>query len=360
VTNKEVEAMKDPKVLHRCRAEGRLLLKLNHPNIVKCFGMVESGSILAVVLSCEAGKSLAHVVTTDGAMAERRAAPIILQVARALRYCHQRKICHRDIKLENVVLDNASGRAVLVDFGLALAVRTQGGSRLDVKCGSHEYMAPELIDASSKGYYGPAVDMWALGVLAYALCCGQFPFGTAQTKICRGQFAKPPLDARQVSTAGREWIASALEVDPNSVQKVNRLSSADACKHGWLRAHEAEVDAIASIVGASAAASVEADGALAEAVRDLQSQVEASDGSEGADRTGTEADTAPTSSMASEDRVMVVRPVGIGPNDECGETADAEGSAAAGAFDLEAEARMKLLALSETTPHGALDSQIGA
>ena len=77
---------------------------------------------------------------------------------------------HRDVKLDNIVFDRSTGRAVLVDFGLALAVRTQG-SRLDVRCGSHEYNAPELLDPASKGYYGPAVDMWALGVAVYTLLC---------------------------------------------------------------------------------------------------------------------------------------------------------------------------------------------
>ena len=74
--------------------------------------------------------------------------------------------------------------------------------------------------------------MWALGVAVYTLLCATFPFGCAQTKICRGQYAKPPLDSNRVSTAARDFIGSALEVDPNSAQRVYRLSSADACKHG--------------------------------------------------------------------------------------------------------------------------------
>ena len=92
-------------------------------------------------------------VSEDGAMAEGRAAPIVLQLVRALRHCHQRKIAHRDVKLDNVIYDADSGRAVLCDFGLALAVRSQG-SRLDVRCGSPEYNAPEILDGS-KGYCAP-------------------------------------------------------------------------------------------------------------------------------------------------------------------------------------------------------------
>ena len=231
----------DPRWLHRVRTEARVLKKLEHPNIIRCFGAVEDAAAVALVLSREDGQSMEKVVAEHGVMAEAAAAPVVLQLARALRHMHQRKIAHRDIKLDNLMYDAATGRVVLIDFGLALAVRTQG-SRLDVKCGSAEYLAPELIDPRSKGYYGPAVDMWAVGVLAYVLLCAHFPFGRVQTKICRGSFDKAPL--RHVGSAACEFIGSTLVVDPNSVQKVNRCTSADACRHPWLSPHEAAVAAL--------------------------------------------------------------------------------------------------------------------
>lgn len=240
ITSKAVPEVKDTKVLHRVRSEARVLRRLNHPNIVQCFGAIETESVVAVLLSAEPGQSLAELVTASGAMSEEQSAPVVLQLCRALRHIHQRKIAHRDVKLDNVVLDASTRRAVLVDFGLALIVRTQG-SRLDVLCGSPDYYAPEMLDKGSKGYYGPAVDMWALGVLAYALLCGHFPFGSVQTKICRGTYDKAPLGRMSGST--RDFLAATLVVDPNSVQKVNRLSSTDACKHAWLSPHAGAADA---------------------------------------------------------------------------------------------------------------------
>ena len=279
VSNKRSELLSNPKALHRARAEARVLRKLGScPFIVRCFGALEDDATLVLVLSLEAGSSLAHIVSTRGPMDEKaHGAPIAFQLARALRFCHQRKIAHRDVKLDNVVYDGA--RAVLVDFGLAINVRTQG-SRLDVKCGSAEYNAPEVLDPASKGYYGPATDMWALGVLTYTLLVGRFPFGSAQTKICRGQLDKSALDASGCSAGAREFVAACLTVDPNSVQKVNRLSSAEACKHPWLRPYEPAVekaaasvpplpsDELSEYVGAAAArAAAERDGAV-EAVDD--------------------------------------------------------------------------------------------
>lgn len=265
VTNRAAPEMDDPKVLHRVRSEARVLKRLVHPNVVQCFGAVETKAVIAVLLSAELGQSLAELVSSSGAMAESQSAPVVLQIARALRHCHQRKIAHRDVKLENVMYDAQSGRAVVVDFGLALVVRTQG-SRLDVLCGSPDYYAPEMLDKGSKGYYGPAIDMWALGVLAYTLLCGFFPFGTgsAQTKICRGAYDKAPLS--RLGGGARSFLAATLVVDPNSVQKVNRLSSADACKHAWLAPHAGAADA-AVAVGAAADLPVEV---LTACVRELQ------------------------------------------------------------------------------------------
>ena len=263
----------DPKVLHRVRTEAKLLEKPpKHRNIVRCFGgAVEDDSVVALILSRESGQSLAKIVNEDGPMDDKDAAPICLQLVRALKHCHSRKIAHRDVKLENVVLDEESGRAVLVDFGLALAVRT-AGSRLDVKCGSPEYYAPELLRLStlegsnSNTYYGPAVDMWALGVTIYTLMCGQFPFGRTQTKICRGQYDKAALDSNGVGEKARDFVANCLVVDPNSAQRVNRLNSTDACKHAWFAKLEGKLSEkppkslpeesklVAAVQGAAAAA----------------------------------------------------------------------------------------------------------
>lgn len=330
VSDKTTPQLSDSRVLHRARAEGRVLQKLSHGNIMKCFGVVEDDEALALVLSCEGGESLAALVSTQGAMAETMAAPVILQLARALRHCHQRKIAHRDVKLDNCVYDAATGRVVLCDFGLALIVRSVG-SRLDVRCGSPEYCAPELIDSASKGYYGPAVDMWALGVAAYTLLCAAFPFGTAQTKICRGAYDKGALDVRGVSGSAREWIGWALTVDPNSVQRVNRISSFDACRHAWLKPHDAAADAAADAAGSAAERVPEA---LIVAVAEAQRATEAARRSDGPDQ--SDADGGAARSARGQPSVVSAMQNGAG----------SEASRTTHERLLEVDATARLLALS--------------
>lgn len=89
-------ALPDPKLLHRLRQEARVLMLLSHANIVRCFGSIELQTQLCTILAHVPGESLAHIVSREGALDEATAAPIILQVARALRHCHERKVSHRE------------------------------------------------------------------------------------------------------------------------------------------------------------------------------------------------------------------------------------------------------------------------
>ncbi|CAO2608042.1 Sperm motility kinase 2A [Lemmus lemmus] len=110
-----------------------------------------------------------------GYLQEQEARPIFRQVVSAVHYLHQRRIVHRDIKLENILIDR-EGKVKLCDFGLAIQVAE--GQMLKKVCGSLLYMAPEILAKilASKPYDGLAVDMWSLGVVLYVLVTGQFPY----------------------------------------------------------------------------------------------------------------------------------------------------------------------------------------
>ena len=82
---------------------------------------------------------------------------------------HQRNVTHRDIKLENILLDETRTRVKLIDFGFSACIPYE-----KKVCGTPSYMAPEIV--SKIEYSGPPADIWALGVLLYALLCGRFPF----------------------------------------------------------------------------------------------------------------------------------------------------------------------------------------
>ena len=108
VIDKAHPGLQDAKALHRARAESRALRRLAHRNIVKCYGQCETDRTLFVVLS-RRGRRITRGSPSlaKGLMDETHAAPVILQLARALRHCHERKVSHRDVKLDNVLYDAA-------------------------------------------------------------------------------------------------------------------------------------------------------------------------------------------------------------------------------------------------------------
>jgi serine/threonine protein kinase len=127
---------------------------------------------------------------------------------------------HRDIKLENLLLDE-SATVKLIDFGFSTVVPP--GKKIKVFCGTPSYMAPEIV--ARKEYPGPCADIWACGVLLYALLCGCFPFKGSNDrdlyrKIMKGVFFIPDIP---VSAGARNLVQKLLTVDMYSRPNVNEV-----------------------------------------------------------------------------------------------------------------------------------------
>lgn len=107
------------------------------------------------------GVHLLDYVTTHGKVNENRAREFLIEICNAVEYCHSNHIVHRDLKIENLLIDK-NGKLKLIDFGLA---NFFGDNLLGTFCGSLYFAAPELL--SGKKYWGPEVDMWSIGVILY-------------------------------------------------------------------------------------------------------------------------------------------------------------------------------------------------
>jgi tetratricopeptide (TPR) repeat protein/predicted Ser/Thr protein kinase len=152
--------------------EARVVAKLNHPNIITVYDIGEFGGSVYIAMEYIDGENLADIM-------ERRSAPLPLnavasitrQIAEALDYAHGHNVVHRDIKLENAMI-TPEGRLKILDFGVASVLddpREEGG----IMAGTPHYMAPELI---TQGHFDGRTDLYALGVLLYALSTARFPF----------------------------------------------------------------------------------------------------------------------------------------------------------------------------------------
>lgn len=100
-------------------------------------------------------------------MPEDEVRKIIKQLISVLAHLHSRNVTHRDIKLENIIIDS-KGIIKLIDFGFCCC--TSSDTKLKIFCGTPSYMCPEIV--MKKEYYGPPTDIWATGILLFALLCG--------------------------------------------------------------------------------------------------------------------------------------------------------------------------------------------
>ncbi|XP_017777583.1 PREDICTED: maternal embryonic leucine zipper kinase-like [Nicrophorus vespilloides] len=221
----EKSVLKDD--LPRVKLELKALKTLSHSHICKLYQVIETDThFFLIVEYCSGGELFDHIVEKNR-LTETESRIFFRQIVSAVAYLHSFGYAHRDLKPENVLLDYAQNLK-LIDFGLC--ARPDGGmtSPLFTSCGSPTYAAPELV--LGKQYLGPEVDVWAMGVLLYALLAGFLPFDdqnidSLYKKILSGKYEEPAF----MSSSSKKLIRQMLQVDPKNRITVNELLS-----HHWL------------------------------------------------------------------------------------------------------------------------------
>lgn len=158
------------KNIHR---EAELMKRLDYPNIVHLYEVMETQQMVYLVLEFAGGGEVLDYIVAHGRLKEPEAKRIFRQIVDALTYCHSMQVVHRDLKAENLLFDEELN-VKITDFGLSNIFNTQ--TKLGTFCGSPVYSAPELIEG--RKYVGPEVDCWSLGVNLFALTTGELPFAS--------------------------------------------------------------------------------------------------------------------------------------------------------------------------------------
>ena len=199
--------------------EAETAAQLNHPNIVDIYSVDESQGLVFFVMAYIPGDNLAKRLHDRGAMAVEDVRRILRDVADALAYAHERGVVHRDIKPDNILIDEGSGRPMVTDFGIARAV-SDGDNRLTatgIAIGTPTYMSPE--QAAGDREIDGRSDLYALGVVAYQMLVGRPPFEASSTPamLVKHLSERPPAVEQRRGDVPRDLarvVMTLLEKDP--------------------------------------------------------------------------------------------------------------------------------------------------
>ncbi|CAL1543230.1 unnamed protein product [Lymnaea stagnalis] len=226
VVNKKILVQREVARRH-FRRETLLLQRVSHPNIVKLYEAMETCNSYYLVFELANGGSVLDILAKKGAFSEDESRPYLRQVTSAIDHLHRSDVVHRDIKLENLLIDS-NGDVKLVDFGLS-AVCHDSDHQLSTQCGSPVYAAPELF-AGRK--YGKPVDLWSIGVCLFAMLTGKLPFtpedGSSLAQlyslILKGCVVPGDLSLNCQSLLGRLL----------DLQEGRRISAEELLSHPWV------------------------------------------------------------------------------------------------------------------------------
>ncbi|KAI9255203.1 kinase-like domain-containing protein [Phascolomyces articulosus] len=206
--------------------EAHIMMLLRHPHIVGLKDMVISGPYFYISMEYVNGGQLLHYIIKRQRLSERRARHFSRQIISALDYMHRNSIVHRDLKIENILIDKAGRNVKLIDFGLSNLFAPE--KLLTTYCGSLYFAAPELLRANP--YKGPEIDVWSMGVVIYVMVTGAVPFDDKSMpglheKIKRGHVTYP----QHMSDECRHLLTQIFVTDPTK-----RVILQDVIRHPWL------------------------------------------------------------------------------------------------------------------------------
>nr|XP_019012409.1 CAMK/CAMKL/KIN4 protein kinase [Kwoniella pini CBS 10737]OCF51190.1 CAMK/CAMKL/KIN4 protein kinase [Kwoniella pini CBS 10737] len=151
-----------------------VLKTLKHPNIVRMFDVIDTEKYIGIVLEYAGGGELFEHILANRYLKEKDAQKLFAQLISGVDYLHRKHIVHRDLKLENLLLDKHRN-IIITDFGFANRFDHAQDDLMATSCGSPCYAAPELV-VSEGLYVGSAVDIWSCGVILYAMLSGYLPY----------------------------------------------------------------------------------------------------------------------------------------------------------------------------------------
>jgi serine/threonine protein kinase len=240
--------------------EVEILKRLRHRHVIAANEIYESSKCVWIILELVTGGNLLDHIISCKIFTEATAARLMYQLLIAVQYIHSQGVVHRDLKADNVLVQQKDGKydVKVTDFGLSAlcGVNCIGGfdgedgikrkrfKELSDRWGTRQYLAPEVLD----GAYGPQVDLWAVGCIAFEVLSGDESFPAVRdggmtedgypedhemsdlfARILRAEYNINSIGWGYVSDSGKEFVKGLLQIDP-----VKRWNSTEALQDSWI------------------------------------------------------------------------------------------------------------------------------
>ena len=220
--------LEEPQRRKSVKREIKLMEMMDNEYIVKLYGVIETRHQLYILMEYVSGPSLHGYMKLfkNRRLPEEEARRVFQQMMLGLQYCHKKWITHRDIKLENILLDE-NRNVKIIDFGFSTKIPNE--QKVKMFCGTPSYMAPEIV--TKQEYSGPPADIWASWVLLFALMGGYFPYKGATDaalyeRICSWESYPPEF----LSHEARDFMERVFQFDPE-----DRLTADEIFYEPWMR-----------------------------------------------------------------------------------------------------------------------------
>ena len=228
--------------------ETNLMRKLNHPNITKILEMFEDEKYILIIMEYINGGNLFSFVKKRRKLNEKISKFLFKQIILGIKHIHSQNIVHRDVKLENILID-LNNTIKICDFGIG-RILSSPDELLHDQCGTPMYMAPEILSCSKeKGYKGFPVDIWSAGIALYIMLSGTLPFSIKNDidsfvdennikkkknmALRHAIIHNEPKKIEKISDKARDLLHGLLNKDPTK-----RLSCDEILNHPWLNSDD--------------------------------------------------------------------------------------------------------------------------